>query len=78
MALIAFLPIAIYLAPRTSKDQPVVISAPLSPALIPAIAELEPATRGLKIHRLPATARGQCSDPQLALFEAQPAGTRVA
>lgn len=54
------------------------ISTTLSLELIPGIADLEPTDRGLKIHRLPAAARGQCSDPQLAMVEAQPAGARVA
>lgn len=40
-------------------------------------AELETTAVGLKPHRLPAWARAQCSDGQLALAESQPAGVRL-
>jgi lysophospholipase L1-like esterase len=39
--------------------------------------ELEPTGRGLRPHRLPAWARAQTPDPQLAMVEAQPSGVRV-
>ncbi|NGZ83861.1 GDSL-type esterase/lipase family protein [Duganella aceris] len=40
--------------------------------------ELEPTANGVIPHRLPAWARAQCADPQLAMVEAQPAGVRLA
>jgi lysophospholipase L1-like esterase len=40
--------------------------------------ELEPTANGVIPHRLPAWARAQCADPQLAMAEAQPAGVRLA
>ncbi|MCZ4499693.1 MAG: hypothetical protein JWQ74_2246 [Marmoricola sp.] len=40
-------------------------------------AEIELTQSGLKPHRLPSWARAQCSDGQLAMAEAQPAGVRV-
>lgn len=39
--------------------------------------ELETTARGVRPHRLPAWARLQCPDPQLAMVEAQPAGVRL-
>ncbi|GAB3289631.1 GDSL-type esterase/lipase family protein [Parasphingorhabdus pacifica] len=39
--------------------------------------ELEHTEHGLLPHRLPATARAQCADGQLAMAEAQPSGVRV-
>jgi hypothetical protein len=39
--------------------------------------ELETTARGVLPHRLPAWARAQCADPQLAMAEAQPAGVRI-
>lgn len=39
--------------------------------------ELEPTARGVLPHRLPARARAQCEDGQLALAESQPAGVRL-
>lgn len=40
--------------------------------------ELENTSAGVLPHRLPAWARAQCADPQLAMVEAQPAGVRLA
>lgn len=40
--------------------------------------ELESTAHGVTPHRLPAWARAQCADPQLAMVEAQPAGVRLA
>lgn len=39
--------------------------------------ELEATAHGMLPHRLPAWARLQCPDPQLAMVEAQPAGVRL-
>ncbi|AMP06426.1 GDSL-type esterase/lipase family protein [Collimonas pratensis] len=39
--------------------------------------EFEATAHGVLPHRLPAWARLQCSDPQLAMVEAQPAGVRL-
>ena len=50
---------------------------PLTPALLRGALELEQTARGLLPHRLPARARAQCSDPQLAMAEAQPSGVRL-
>ncbi len=47
-------------------------------ALVRGAGDLEPTARGLLPHRLPAWARAQCPDGQLALVEAQPSGVRVA
>lgn len=51
---------------------------PLTPDLLVGALELEPTQHGLLPHRLPAHARAQCPDPQLAMAEAQPAGIRLA
>lgn len=40
--------------------------------------ELERTERGILPHRLPARARAQCADSQLAMAEAQPSGVRLA
>ena len=50
----------------------------IDPALVVGALELERTDRGLLPHRLPAWARAQSDDPQLALVEAQPAGVRLA
>jgi len=47
------------------------------PALVRGALELEATARGLLPHRLPAWARAQCPDPQLAMVEAQPSGVRL-
>ncbi|MGW1596924.1 GDSL-type esterase/lipase family protein [Streptomyces sp. NPDC002343] len=51
---------------------------PLTSGLIRGALELERTERGLLPHRLPARARAQCADPQLALAESQPSGVRLA
>ncbi|MGW1014709.1 GDSL-type esterase/lipase family protein [Streptomyces termitum] len=53
------------------------IPVPLDPRLIRGALELERTARGLLPHRLPARARRQNTDPQLAMAEAQPAGVRL-
>ncbi|WP_306214487.1 GDSL-type esterase/lipase family protein [Actinoplanes sp. RD1] len=50
---------------------------PITPELVRGALELEPTARGLLPHRLPAWARAQTPDPQLAMVEAQPSGVRV-
>ncbi|SNY71275.1 SGNH/GDSL hydrolase family protein [Paractinoplanes atraurantiacus] len=53
------------------------ITTPITAALVRGAAELEPTPHGLLPHRLPAWARAQTPDPQLAMVEAQPSGVRV-
>ena len=50
--------------------------APISPSLLRGFIELEQTDFGLLPHRLPARARAQCSDAQLAMVEAEPSGVR--
>ena len=55
------------------------ITTPLTADLVRGVAELEPTARGsVRLHRLPASARHQNADPQLAMVEGQPAGVRIA
>ena len=54
------------------------INTPLNASLLRGVAELEPTDRGLRLHRLPAWARAQSPDPQLAAVEVQPSGVRLA
>ncbi|MER6333333.1 GDSL-type esterase/lipase family protein [Streptomyces sp. NPDC001034] len=49
----------------------------LTADLVRGALDLERTARGLLPHRLPARARAQCADPQLALAESQPAGVRL-
>jgi hypothetical protein len=53
------------------------ISTPLTADLLRGALDLERTEHGLLPHRLPARARAQCSDPQLAMAEAQPSGVRL-
>ncbi|MFD7880471.1 GDSL-type esterase/lipase family protein [Streptomyces sp. NPDC059766] len=53
------------------------ISTPVTAELVRGALELERTERGLLPHRLPARARAQCSDEQLAMAEAQPSGVRL-
>lgn len=53
------------------------IATPITAGLLRGAVELEPTGRGLLPHRLPAWARAQCADPQLAMVEAQPSGVRL-
>ncbi|GAA1454077.1 GDSL-type esterase/lipase family protein [Nocardiopsis tropica] len=50
----------------------------VTPELLRGALELERTERGLLPHRLPARARAQCADPQLAMAESQPSGVRLA
>lgn len=54
------------------------ISLPITPDLIHGAVEIEPTEAGLLPQRLPAWARAQCPDGQLAMAAAQPSGVRVA
>jgi hypothetical protein len=52
-------------------------TTPISLELLRGALELEHTGRGLMPHRLPARARAQCADPQLAMAESQPSGVRL-
>ena len=52
------------------------ITTPIEAGLVRGAVELEPTEHGLQPHRLPAWARRQIPDGQLAMAEAQPAGVR--
>ncbi|CAB4709684.1 MAG: lipase [Actinobacteria bacterium] len=51
---------------------------PIGPELLRGALDLERTAEGWLPHRLPAWARAQCDDPQLAMVEAQPSGVRLA
>ncbi|WP_425247664.1 GDSL-type esterase/lipase family protein [Streptomyces sp. NEAU-NA10] len=53
------------------------ITTPLTPDLLRGALEVERTEQGLLPHRLPAAARAQCGDAQLAMAEAQPSGVRL-
>jgi hypothetical protein len=52
-------------------------TTPITMSLLRGALELEQTADGLRLHRLPAWARAQCADPQLAMAEAQPSGVRL-
>ncbi|WP_414440386.1 GDSL-type esterase/lipase family protein [Burkholderia sp. 22PA0106] len=54
------------------------IATPIADALVHGASELETTPRGVRVHRLPARARAQNTDPQFAMVEAQPSGVRLA
>ncbi|MDG9719900.1 GDSL-type esterase/lipase family protein [Streptomyces sp. DH24] len=54
------------------------ITTPLTADLVRGALDLEHTGHGLLPHRLPAHARAQCADPQLAMAESQPSGVRLA
>jgi hypothetical protein len=54
------------------------ITTPLTSAFLRGALEAEHTERGLLPHRLPAWARAQCADGQLAMVESQPSGVRLA
>ncbi|MFE1139113.1 GDSL-type esterase/lipase family protein [Streptomyces rochei] len=54
------------------------ISTPLTPDLVRGALDLERTPHGLLPHRLPARARAQNTDGQLAMAESQPSGVRLA
>lgn len=53
------------------------ITTPVTADLVRGALELERTERGILPHRLPARARAQNTDPQLAMAEAQPSGVRL-
>jgi hypothetical protein len=53
------------------------ISTPVTADLLRGALDLERTERGLLPHRLPARARAQRADPQLAMAESQPSGVRL-
>ncbi|THA26890.1 lipase [Streptomyces sp. RKND-216] len=54
------------------------ITTPFTAGLLRGALDLERTPHGVLPHRLPARARAQCADPQLAMAEAQPSGVRLA
>lgn len=58
-------------------DQGTLIPTLISHEFLRGALELEQTGRGVKPHRLPARARAQCMDPQLAMAESQPSGVRL-
>ena len=52
-------------------------TTPITAGLLRGALELEPTALGLLPHRLPAWARAQCDDGQLAMAEAKPSGVRL-
>ncbi|MDB5586232.1 MAG: hypothetical protein JWP26_1202 [Devosia sp.] len=53
------------------------IATPITRSFVRGALELEQTADGLLPHRLPAWARAQYADPQLAMVEAQPSGVRL-
>ncbi|MFI7497177.1 GDSL-type esterase/lipase family protein [Streptomyces sp. NPDC049687] len=53
------------------------ITTPLTAGLLRGALDLERTEHGVLPHRLPARARAQCSDGQLAMAESQPSGVRL-
>jgi len=53
------------------------VNTPITHELIHGALEVEPTQNGVLLHRLPAWARAQCHDAQLAQAESQPAGVRI-
>lgn len=53
-------------------------TTPLTPELLRGALDVERTEHGLLPHRLPARARAQFHDPQLAMAESQPSGVRLA
>ncbi|QNA85281.1 lipase [Sphingomonas sp. So64.6b] len=58
--------------------EPDLVDVPITPQIVRGALELERTAQGLLPHRLPAWARAQCPDAQLAMAEAQPSGVRLA
>ncbi|GAA3772481.1 GDSL-type esterase/lipase family protein [Streptomyces phyllanthi] len=54
------------------------ITTPITADLLRGALEVEHTEHGVLPHRLPARARAQCADGQLAMAEAQPSGVRLA
>ncbi|KAG9583912.1 hypothetical protein KCV01_g14416, partial [Aureobasidium melanogenum] len=53
------------------------VTTPIEPHILRGAVDLETTARGLLPHRLPAWARAQYPDPQLAMAESQPSGVRL-
>ncbi|MEU8624412.1 GDSL-type esterase/lipase family protein [Streptomyces sp. NPDC048669] len=53
------------------------ITTPITAELLRGALDLEQTEHGVRPHRLPARARAQCADGQLAMAEAQPSGVRL-
>ncbi|PWI44903.1 GDSL-type esterase/lipase family protein [Streptomyces sp. ICBB 8177] len=53
------------------------VTTPLTAAMVRGALDLERTERGVLPHRLPAWARAQYTDPQLAMAESQPSGVRL-
>lgn len=53
------------------------VSTAITPRFIHGAVEVERTAAGLLPHRLPAWARAQCADPQLAMAQSQPSGVRL-
>ncbi|MFF3171746.1 GDSL-type esterase/lipase family protein [Streptomyces sp. NPDC057900] len=53
------------------------ITTPITAQLLRGALDLERTEHGVRPHRLPARARAQCADAQLAMAEAQPSGVRL-
>ncbi|MFJ4776757.1 GDSL-type esterase/lipase family protein [Streptomyces sp. NPDC088762] len=53
------------------------ITTPITAALVRGALDLERTAHGVLPHRLPARARAQCTDGQLAMAESQPSGVRL-
>lgn len=53
------------------------ITTPITAELLRGALDLERTDHGVRPHRLPARARAQCADAQLAMAEAQPSGVRL-
>lgn len=53
------------------------IPTPITASIVRGALELEHTANGILPHRLPAWARAQCADPQMAMAESQPSGVRV-
>jgi len=54
------------------------ITTPVTAELLRGALEVEQTPNGVRVHRLPARARAQAADPQLAMAESQPSGVRLA
>ncbi|MET8825688.1 GDSL-type esterase/lipase family protein [Streptomyces sp. NPDC004610] len=63
---------------NAAPTDPAWITTPLTADLVRGALELERTPRGLLPHRLPAAARAQSPDGQIALAESQPSGVRLA
>ena len=60
-----------------TNDQRPWVTTPITSEFVRGALELERTERGVLPHRLPARARAQCADPQLAMAESQPSGVRL-